>query len=78
MSKHSGAINKIDDRITELEAQVEQIEWTLDLSLLTYSELEALEQIIVNGASEHEVEAFLAPIEAEGRFRLIKKRRQNK
>lgn len=78
MSRRSQQISKLDERISELEAQVEQIEWTLDLSLLTYSELEALEQIIVNGASEHEVEAFLAPIEAEGRFRLIKKRRQNK
>lgn len=75
MSKHSGAINKIDDRITELEAQVEQIEWTLDLSLLTYGELLELERLLEEGAAEETIWAFLGPIEAEGRYKMITKRR---
>lgn len=75
MSKHSGAINKIDDRITELEAQAEQIEWEPDLSLLTNGELLELERLLEEGAAEETIWAFLRPIEAEGRYKMITKRR---
>jgi len=75
MSKHSGAINKIDDRITELEAQAEQIEWEPDLSLLTNGELLELERLLQEGAAEETIWAFLRPIEAEGRYKMITKRR---
>ncbi len=75
MSKHSGAINKIDDRITELEAQAEQIEWEPDLSLLTNGELLELERLLEEGAAQETIWAFLRPIEAEGRYKMITKRR---
>lgn len=75
MSKHSGAINKIDDRITELEAQAEQIEWEPDLSLFADGELLELERLLQEGAAEETIWAFLGPIEAEGRYKMIKKRR---
>ena len=73
MSKHSGAINKIDDRITELEAQAEQIEWEPDLSLLPMGSYWSWSDFYKRAAEE--TICLFGPIEAEGRYKMIKKRR---